>query len=165
MKDDIEDIEITLRKLQLALNVETVEEWDKIINDTYELENNQDSDSRIYIRFCGETILDRHSKTSNAIEFLVAIYGNIRITIDTSRNHGRPHIHIGIKKDKYHSASIAIDNGEIINNSGNIDNWKVNKILDWVKNNKTIIEKIWRCVNTWGDSDSAEKRKNKLNNI
>lgn len=167
MTEDIKDIEVTFRKLQQALLADSEEQWDTIINDKSELEKKQDSANRIHIRVCGEIIIDRNSATSDRIEFLVATYDNdnIRITIDASGNHGRAHIHIGIRQDKYHSASIAIDDGTILNNTGNIADWKVRKIADWVRDNRQILEKIYRCINPWGNAPSAEKRKNKLTDI
>lgn len=167
MNKDIKEIEITFIKLQQALLSDSEEEWDRIINDKSEIEKKPESQNRIHIRVCGEIIIGKNSGTSGAIEFLVATYDNdnIRITIDASRNHGRAHIHIGIRKDKFHSASIAIDDGTVLNNTGNIADWKVRKITDWVRNNRQILEKIYRCINPWGDLSSAEKRKNRLTDI
>lgn len=167
MTEDIEDIEIAFRKLQQALLADSEEQWDKIINNKSKLKSNIETPDRIYIRVCGEIVIDRHSPTFNAIEYLVATYdnANIRITIDASKNHVRGHIHIGIREDKYHSASIAIDDGTILNNSGNIADWKVRKITDWVLENRQILEKIYRCINAWGDTVNADKRKNKLPDI
>jgi hypothetical protein len=167
MNEDIQDIEIALIKLQQALLGETKEQWDELINGEYELRSDLDSTNRIHIRVCGEIVIDKQSATSDMIEYLVATYdnSNIRITIDASRNHGRAHIHIGIKKDKYHSASIALDDGTILNNTGNISDWKVKKIIDWVKNNRQLLEKIYRCINPWGEKASADKRRGKLPDV
>jgi hypothetical protein len=162
MEEDIQDIEIALRKLQQALQADSEDQWNYIINNEFDPEKNNDTPNRIHIRVYGEVLIEKHSSTSHIIRYLLATYDNIRITIDASRNHGRAHIHIGIKEDKYHSASIAIDDGTILNNTGNIADWKVRKIAEWVRDNKQILEKIYRCINPWGDTSSADKRKNKL---
>lgn len=167
MSENIKDNEVAFRKLRRALLTDSEEEWDRIVNDESEIGNNQDSINRIYIKVCGKLIIDKQSETSNAIEFLVTTYDNdnIRITIDASRNHGRAHIHIGIRRDNYHSASIAIDNGTVLNNTGNIADWKVRKLTDWVRDNRQILEKIYRSINPWEDTTSAEKRKTRLPDI
>ena len=167
MTKDIKDIELAFRKLQQAMLTDSEDDWDSIINVESQIENNPESTNRIHIRIYGEFIIDSQSGISNAIEFLIATYDNdnIRITIDASRNHTRTHIHIGIKQDKYHSISIAIDDGTVLNNTGNIASWKVKKIVDWVHENREILEKIYRCINPWGDTASAEKRKNSLTDI
>ncbi len=167
MTNEIKDIELAISKLLQAINTDSEDHWDSIINIESEIENIPASANRIHIRTYGEFIIDSQSGISTAIEFLIATYDNdnIRITIDASRNHTRSHIHIGIKQDKYHSISIAIDDGTILNNTGNIASWKVKKIVDWVCENREIIEKIYRCINPWGDTASAEKRKNRLADI
>jgi hypothetical protein len=38
----------------------------------------------------------------------------------------------------------------------------VRKIADWVLDNSQILEKMYRCINPWGDTESADKRKKKL---
>ena len=165
MDRELEDIRNALTTLSEALTSETEEEWDKIINSKKEDNNKKDNLVEICVRIYGELILRRDGSSINATRFLVATYDNIKITIDNTNNHKRPHIHIGIKKDKYHSASIAIDNGDILNNTRSIPDWKVKRIIKWMTENKEVIEKIYRCINPWGDVESAERRTNKLNDL
>jgi hypothetical protein len=74
MINDIKNIEIALRKSQEALLVDSENQWDEIINGKSELNNNSDSPNRIYIRVCGQIVIDKHSKTSERIEYLVTTY-------------------------------------------------------------------------------------------
>jgi len=163
MQDETIEIKRALRNLTEALLTDGELEWDNAICSD---DLSQDPSEEIRLRIYGG-IVTTHNSYDDAIGFLVASYdsGRIKITIDTSKNHGRAHIHIGIKQDKYHSASIALDNGEVMSNTGNIDQWKINKIINWVNTNQAILKKIWRCVNTWGDAKSAERRKNRLSDI
>jgi hypothetical protein len=145
------------------------EQWDKAINnESYEDFSNDHFPETIHVRVCGEILLTQHSSQDKVIRYLVVKYDNdnIRITIDTSQNHGRSaHIHIGIKEDKYHSASIAINDGTILNNTGKIADWKIKRIVDWIADNRQILEKMYRCINLWGDTPSADKQKDKLSDI
>jgi hypothetical protein len=164
---ELEEIFDAIEKFRDALLIADTEKyWDEIINVGVTFNTNQEKIDQIYLSACTDAVLNRNSTPSH-ISYIVATYddNNIKITIDVSGNHGRPHVHIGIRKDNFHSVSIAIDNGTILNNSGNIPDWKIRKIVEWVLSNEQLIKKIYRCINPWGDTESADKRKNKLPDI
>jgi hypothetical protein len=167
MKEDIKSLKFSLIALQATLKVDSLENRKITISQKKGSKINTTPAKRIFVKIYSEIAIDNNTSQTYLTKYLVATYDklNIRITIDASKNHGRPHIHIGIRQDKYHSASIAIDNGNILNNTGNIAEWKVRKIIEWANENKHILEKIYRCVNTWGDSPSADKRQKKLKRL
>ncbi len=167
MKEDIKSLKFSLIALQATLELDCVEHRKITISRKKDSKINAKPAKRIFVKIYSEIAIGNNSSQRYITKYLVATYDklNIRITIDASKNHGRPHIHIGIRQDKYHSASIAIDNGTILNNTGNIADWKVRKIVEWANENKLILEKIYRCVNTWGDSPSADKRQKKLKSL
>lgn len=164
---ELQEIEKELRQFFNALLSENELEWDNKIQNFFENINEEESYYTINVSIRGDIIIDKRSTKLELFRYLVATYdfNNIKITIDASGNHQRAHIHIGIKSDNYHSATIAIDNGEILVSSGSIDAWKVTKIVEWVIENKQVLDKIFRCINPWGDVTSADKRKNKLGDI
>lgn len=98
--------------LYFALKAESVEELQKNVAEEIELKKSIFS-------------IEKINSNDLVIEYLVAKYDNdkIHITIDGSRNHSSPHIHIGVKADKYHTATIIINTGEVIVNSETIAAW------------------------------------------
>ena len=84
--------------------------------------------------------LSRSTYGGRETKYLVLNYEQIKLRIDASKNHSRPHIHLDYGKN-FHAASIAIDSGEIL--IGTIPGKYSKTILEWVNKNREILNKIW----------------------
>lgn len=80
--------------------------------------------------------------TPTSIQFLVKGYPwrKLKITIDGSKNHKRPHLHVDID-GKFHVASISINDAELL--AGELPNGFSRIINSWIKLNKELLNKIW----------------------
>ena len=161
MKEDIKEIQEFLYKLNLLLLAKNQDEWDKVRESKMPEEEYYDS---ILTDFCSHKVISSEGIETIKFEVATCKNKNIKITIDNSNNHPLPHIHIGTKKDKYHGISMSLDGQVIIKDEEvEIPNWQISEIRDWVNDNQVVLNKMWRCIK-WGDRNSAEKRKSKLNN-
>ena len=65
----------------------------------------------------------------------------IKFEIRTNeQGHNRPHLHVSTSSA---SMSIAIDNGEILAQSGKISPAQTKKATEWIKNNKELVVSKW----------------------
>jgi hypothetical protein len=78
---------------------------------------------------------------------LVKVLKPIRIKIDGSRNHKRPHIHIDYGK-QFHAASYAIDTGERLVGESKYDR----EVAYWINENKPKLLEAWQLVQAGKDA-------------
>jgi hypothetical protein len=78
---------------------------------------------------------------------LVKVLQPIKIKIDGSKNHKRPHIHIGYGT-KFHAASYAIDTGERIVGESKYDY----EVYQWIGQNRSKLQKVWELVQAGKDA-------------
>jgi Domain of unknown function (DUF4160) len=71
---------------------------------------------------------------------LIYVLPSVRITMDGTRNHSRPHIHCDIGRKK-HTASIAIDNGEVL--AGKMTARQLRVVKKWVHWQRPVLEALW----------------------
>ena len=162
MENELLEFERFLSILSQLLSANNAEHCDQIFKDANSDDYRQ-GDRPLHIRICQEYVFIPRKHASYEIQFMVGTFdnGNLKVTIDGSQNHARPHIHIG-HKENYHAVSIALDDISILIDSGDIASWKVGRIVEWVFENQEVLNKMWRCIQPWGDTTSANKRKSKL---
>jgi hypothetical protein len=71
---------------------------------------------------------------------LVKVFPSVRIRMDATKNHGRPHVHCDIGK-KRHAATIAIDNAEVI--AGKLPSLEKREAQTWIKRHKLALTDLW----------------------
>jgi hypothetical protein len=74
----------------------------------------------------------------------------IRIRMDGSKNHKRPHIHIDYGKE-YHTASYAIDNGERI--AGELDGKYDQGVGAWIVSSRPQLLRAWKLTQAGQNAD------------
>lgn len=165
MENELIELKRFLSVLGLLLSAETEKQCSQIFNEAKARELYLE-DTPLHARICQEYVFAKGNLNNHEIKYMVGTFddGNLKITIDASKNHSRPHIHIGHKKN-HHAISISIDEVSILIDSGDIASWKVARIVEWVIENKEVLNKIWRCIQPWGDTTSADKRKSKLTDL
>jgi hypothetical protein len=80
---------------------------------------------------------------------LVKVLKQIRIKIDGSKNHSRPHLHIDYGH-AYHAASYAIDNGERLVGKSTYDN----EVCEWIAKHRPKLQQVWTLVQAGQDARS-----------
>jgi hypothetical protein len=60
--------------------------------------------------------------------------------MDGTKNHGRPHVHCDIGKEK-HAASVAIDNGEMI--AGTLNGKQMREVRRWINSHRQVLMDLW----------------------
>jgi hypothetical protein len=73
---------------------------------------------------------------------LVRNLPSVSVRMDGTKNHGRPHLHVSIGRDK-HAASIAIDNGENLTGRHKLTTTQLREVRDWVQSHKQALTKLW----------------------
>jgi hypothetical protein len=71
---------------------------------------------------------------------LVKTLPSVKIRMDGTKNHGRPHVHCDIGSMR-HVASIAIDNARVI--AGALPNLQKREAQTWIKHHKRALTKLW----------------------
>ena len=92
-------------------------------------------------------------------QFLVRVLEDIKIRMDGSKNHRRPHIHIDYGR-KRHTASYAIDTGEKL--VGSLGSQYDRRVLKWIDEYRPKLMMLWENVQTGGRTNSiiSELRSN-----
>src|SRR5262245_13201259 len=72
---------------------------------------------------------------------LLKVLKQIKIKIEASKNHTRPHLHIDYA-GAYHAASYAIDNGERLVGSSRYDN----DVREWIAKHRPKLQQVWVLV-------------------
>jgi hypothetical protein len=165
MKNELTELQSIISVLMQLLSSESEEHCNQILKGA-KLREFQLEKTPLHIRICQEYVFIGEQQSNHEIKYMIGTFdnGNLKITIDGSKNHARPHIHIGHKKN-HHAVSIAIDEVIVLIDSGDIAGWKVGRVVEWIIENKEVLNKIWRCIQPWGDTNSADKRKSKLTDL
>jgi hypothetical protein len=71
---------------------------------------------------------------------LVCTFPALRMSMDGAKNHGRPHVHCDVGRNK-HAASIAIDNGEML--AGKLKKRDLKVVQDWVSRRRKVLMELW----------------------
>jgi hypothetical protein len=71
---------------------------------------------------------------------LVRNLPSVSVRMDGTKNHGRPHLHISVGKQK-HTASIAIDNGELL--AGELTKTQLREVQAWVSSHERALLNLW----------------------
>ena len=76
---------------------------------------------------------------------------DIKIRIDGNKNHKRPHIHIDYKKE-YHSASYAIDTGELL--IGDLGTQYDRAVRRWIAGCRPKLLELWYLMQSGQRTDA-----------
>jgi Domain of unknown function (DUF4160) len=74
----------------------------------------------------------------------------IRIRMDGSKNHKRPHVHVDYGKE-YHTASYAIDNGERI--AGELEGKYDGEVSIWIAKCRPQLLRAWKLTQAGQNAD------------
>jgi len=81
---------------------------------------------------------------------LVKTVQGIRIRMDGSKNHKRPHVHVDYGKE-YHTASYAIDNGERI--AGELERRYDGEVCIWITKCRPQLLRAWKLTQAGQNAD------------
>jgi hypothetical protein len=81
---------------------------------------------------------------------LVKTLKAIRIRMDGSKNHKRPHVHVDYGKE-YHTASYAIDNGERI--AGELERKYDGEVCIWIAKCRPQLLRAWKLTQAGQNAD------------
>ena len=76
----------------------------------------------------------------------------IRIRMDGSKNHRRPHVHVDYGKE-YHTASYAIDNGERI--AGELERKYDGEVCIWIAKCRPQLLRAWKLTQAGQNADEV----------
>jgi hypothetical protein len=71
---------------------------------------------------------------------LIQTLPSLDVRMDGTKNHGRPHVHCDIGKEK-HAASVAIDNGEMI--AGTLNGKQMREVRRWINSHRQVLMDLW----------------------
>jgi hypothetical protein len=85
---------------------------------------------------------------------LVKVLPSVRVRMDGTKNHGRPHVHLDIGKEK-HAASIAIDNREVLVGTCTLTTTQLREVQGWIQRHERALERLWNEMQTGGPGVEA----------
>jgi hypothetical protein len=92
---------------------------------------------------------DAHAETEIAGKRVKTLHG-IRIRMDGSKNHRRPHVHVDYGRE-YHTASYAIDNGERI--AGELERRYDGEVCIWIAKCRPQLLRAWKLTQAGQNAD------------
>ncbi|MCL5779201.1 DUF4160 domain-containing protein [Limibaculum sp. FT325] len=84
-----------------------------------------------------------HPSSSNAATLVIKKLERLRVRMDGTKNHGRPHVHIDYGK-QLHFASYAIDTGERL--AGNLKTAYDKTVREWINKNRQKLVVAWEAI-------------------
>lgn len=87
----------------------------------------------------------------NQFHLIVYELAPVKIRMDGSKTHMRPHIHIDYARDR-HAATYAIDSGEKLAGRATREH---KRISEWIIANRDLLERIWSTIRAGEQCDES----------